>query len=794
MVVEPHGKESVAAAEAHAAGKGLVRKEHLLVAGEGVHVADVGLQALHRDCQGRRAGDVAPVPPLLPESAAEGAHGIAVTEQLHAAVRQVASVVVGTLVDLRRPDVAAVSGDGHEPVAAPMRKRGVVSVDVRPLGRGFGRDAGRAEAPRIGILPRSQPQVGGRQLRVDRLTAVGRSGHGKARIVPRHQRAASVGMAAREGQRERPQIAVEAHREQRLLQHVVALGTYGEARLREQPHGIHRAAAETVDGVGRVVVAVMEDRAVALEAGRRSLGHLVTVVHPAGEGLQIGRLRGRVGQHQDARQSADERRVEGVDIHAGHLGREFHLAHAREPLHGLLHVVLQSGAAQHVAHDDRRRIEVAHAVAEVVQRTLCTAGGEALVEQVARQQHIHPCQLLAFGRPLRGSIPGHGQLEEEVVAAAQRLAVRVVEFGNLRVSEVDIGLGIAHEPHGRAVQRAVGILRDAVCGELLPQALQRQRLAPLEQQLAQARLDGGHIAPFVVTDRRRGLGHRVAPRLQQHEPVHRRRGIDERSLKIGRMVPHVLERGEDPVVEEEFSGRSPLDGHGHLVHPLLGCSLHVAVEGDPGAAPAGEAQPVVEPRAGASLLAELEAERPLQRLRGIDPEDERGDGGFARIGVLGEVLHRRGDAHLRTRLRPLPAHGAAAVLVVVARKAQCRARRRLHRRRRLLERENPVVGDLLHGLGRRAGKPHRRYDKKEQSTHCRYGLTGFSGAARRAKRAVRPCRHAPCGSVPRGSSSRRSSAARQCCCRAGCCPRSASAGSRRSHPPERGRRATRATR
>ena len=160
VLVEFHSEHPVAAPVADASGESLVGEEHLLVARAGVDVPDVGLHPLHRDFERRRSGNVPPVPALLPEPAAEGAHGIAVTEQLHAAVRQVAAVVVGSLVNLRRPEVAAVARDGHQPVGAPVRHRGIVAVDAVPRRRKFGCETLFGEQPRVGVVAFGHAQIG----------------------------------------------------------------------------------------------------------------------------------------------------------------------------------------------------------------------------------------------------------------------------------------------------------------------------------------------------------------------------------------------------------------------------------------------------------------------------------------------------------------------------------------------------------------------------------------------------------------------------------------------------------
>ena len=279
-----------------------------------------------------------------------------------------------------------------------------------------------------------------------------------------------------------------------------------------------------------------------LEAGPGPLGDLISVVDPAGERLQPGRFHRGVREHHDARQTADERGVERVDVHPRLRRRKFHLAHARKPLHSLLHVVFQPGATQHVAHDDGSRVKIAHAVPQVVQGSLRTSRGEALIQKMPRQQHIHPLQLRPLGG-VRSGIVGHGDLEQEVVVFAQRLAVVVEQFADIGMAQINIGLGIAHEPDRLAPKRPVGIFRNAVCVEAFAQGLHRHRLPAFEQQFAQTPFDGRHIAPLPLTDRGGECGHRIAPRLQQREPVARGRGVDERRLEIGRMVPHVLKRG-----------------------------------------------------------------------------------------------------------------------------------------------------------------------------------------------------------------------------------------------------------
>ncbi len=523
-------------------------------------------------------------------------------------------------------------------------------------------------------------------------------------------------MSARHSQREGFQVAVETHLQQRPLQHLAPLGRDSEPGAVQQPHGIHRAV-ETAHGIGRVVVAVVEYRTVALEAGGGAFGNLVAVVDPAREGLQIGNLAGCVGQHQQACQPPRHRGIEGVDIDSVHLRTDLHLAHARKPLHGPLHLAVQPGPDQHVAHEHGRRIEVAHAVAQVVQRTQTAAGREALIEQVAGQREVHFGQLPALGRVGRTPV-ADGHLEQQVVALAQQLTAVRKSLLHVGTAQIDIGLGVADEEKGLSLHRPVGIPGDAVIGKLLAQRLHRRGLSPLQQQPLQTTQHGVHLPLLLRGDGRLGCDVQLpAPRLQQHQPVAVRPGVDERGLGIGRMVPHVLERRGNPVVEVELAPLRTPHGHHQFVHPLLGRPLHVAVEGHPGSAPAGEAQPVVEPGAGAALFAELETQLAPDRLRGIEPEDEGRHGGLLRIGVLGQVADRPAQDDLRPLPAPLPAGGAEAVFVVFAARRELRTPTGRKRRSRLLEREEPaaeIIGLLSCG---RSARQHGERERQNTLLH-----------------------------------------------------------------------------
>ena len=94
----------------------------------------------------------------------------------------------------------------------------------------------------------------------------------------------AVGVSAGERQRPCGEVAVDTHAQQRLLQYLVALATDSPLGAVEQPCGFH-GARQAAYGVGGIVVAMVKDGAIRLEAAAESVAVAETVVHPAGEGI-----------------------------------------------------------------------------------------------------------------------------------------------------------------------------------------------------------------------------------------------------------------------------------------------------------------------------------------------------------------------------------------------------------------------------------------------------------------------------------------------------------------------------
>ena len=119
--------------------KPFVREQHLLVAGKLIHVQHVCLHFFHRNYRRCSARNVAPVPAVHCVPASETVNvRLPVGKNLQAAVGEVTPVVVCSLVDFRRPEIAAVSCDGGEPFPLPVCQGGVVAVHVRPCRGRFG--------------------------------------------------------------------------------------------------------------------------------------------------------------------------------------------------------------------------------------------------------------------------------------------------------------------------------------------------------------------------------------------------------------------------------------------------------------------------------------------------------------------------------------------------------------------------------------------------------------------------------------------------------------------------------
>ena len=148
MLVQYHCIRPCVALVGHSSGKPFVRKQHLLIAREFVHIPHIGFHGLHRDFCRRRSRDMAPVPAGYLISASEAAYfGNAIGKDLHAAMREIPPVVVGAVVDFRRPEVSAVSRYRYGPVVLPVGQRTVERIRVASRRRLLCREPGGKEFP-----------------------------------------------------------------------------------------------------------------------------------------------------------------------------------------------------------------------------------------------------------------------------------------------------------------------------------------------------------------------------------------------------------------------------------------------------------------------------------------------------------------------------------------------------------------------------------------------------------------------------------------------------------------------
>ena len=134
--------------------------------------------------------------------------------------------------------------------------------------------------------------------------------------------------------------------------------------------------------------------------------------------------------------------------------------------------------------------------------------------------------------------------------------------------------------------------------------------------------------------------------------------VDERSLPVGGVVPHILECGGYDAVKEKLSLLHVLRGGDYdPVHAFLRLSFHVPVKGNPCPSPSCEAEPVVETAAFPVTFHERESEAAGKRHCGIHPEDEGGHGGFLRVGIFMEIRYRYRNLDGGSGPAPFPEEG-----------------------------------------------------------------------------------------------------------------------------------------
>ncbi len=141
--------------------------------------------------------------------------------------------------------------------------------------------------------------------------------------------------------------------------------------------------------------------------------------------------------------------------------------------------------------------------------------------------------------------------------------------------------------------------------------------------------------------------------------------VYKRSLKIGRVMPGVLHRGEDHVVKKKCALLHVGNRETHLVHSLFGFPRHIPVERYPCPSPALEVQSIFKVRRYPALFQELYLEGIVwDRLGGIDPEHERGDPRVG-IGTRGNVIDCLTDAPIGIGTVPRPFKTVFPVLVMI---------------------------------------------------------------------------------------------------------------------------------
>ena len=239
-----------------------------------------------------------PVPTFLAITAAETVWIVCrKPEYLHTAVSQVTAVHIFAPVMLCSPDITAVSGKSHQPFVLTVGKRAVVRIKVSAHRSLFSHIACFCEFLRpfvCSISPYAQICLG--KFLVYFLRPVRRAGICKQGILPLKKSLLSVGMSSGHSQRERLDIAPEAHFQQSPFLDFVAFTGYCELRPGKHPYCRH-GTLETSCCVGRITFAVVDHSTVTLETRFQSLCIFVPVVHPAGKSLETGSLFRSVFHH-----------------------------------------------------------------------------------------------------------------------------------------------------------------------------------------------------------------------------------------------------------------------------------------------------------------------------------------------------------------------------------------------------------------------------------------------------------------------------------------------------------------
>ena len=272
-----------------------------------------------------------------------------------------------------------------------MDAQRTVVIDEEARGGGTGGDALLLEEAVELPVGAFQPQVGSGQLGIDVLAAAGQvaqSGQVSEGVDVGVGDASVLVQGVASGDAEAPvaQVGVVGHGQQGQLEAFAGL-------LREVEVGVSDSLAVVSDRgegagrVGRIEAAVVEGRAVDLDAADGSGREVQTAREPDRETFHGAVLLGLGGQHQGADELRHQQRVPrveqlvaAVDVGFARLGEAAPIGQHADVLVGL------AALGYFVAHEPHGVVDLAHVVAVVVVGAVSVSEGESLVDGVVHDQ------------------------------------------------------------------------------------------------------------------------------------------------------------------------------------------------------------------------------------------------------------------------------------------------------------------------------------------------------------------------------------------------------------------------
>ena len=458
------------------------------------------------------------------------------------------------------------------------------------------------------------------------------------------------------GQAESPvaQIGVAGHGHQRQLEVAARLLREGEIR---SPGCFAEVAdhGECAGRVGGVEAAVVEGRAVGLDAADGARREAEAPRKPYAEALHGAVLFGLVGQHQRADDLGDEQRVPRVEQLVAAVDVGFAGLRQAAPVGQHLDVFVGLAACGDlVAHEPHGVVDLAYVVAVVVVGSVAVAEGEALVDGVVHHQK----EIVVVFRIVVDMAVQREGVEHVLDVVQAQFAFRAVALVVREQRGADdpavVGAadrGLFEGRPGARDDRAVDVVGARHVGR---------------DDAFDARFHGVELGLFRGRDVAQRLFVFVLLPLPEARPVPqfaREIAVVAGNLLVGGDLVVELDLGEGQAVEEQLAAFDPGGRRdrqpGYLLRGVV--ARHVVVL-DPAGAPAREIHVEIEP-VGDFAGGRLERE-PHVGVDGpgvVDPEHDARALDPQRAHQLSEVVEAE-----RRRRAPRPAQRTAPVLVVEA--------------------------------------------------------------------------------------------------------------------------------